>query len=107
MEEKLIEIVNILIEKYNPCKIKDGGCLVGNPVPCCLNPYFAPEKPCPYIGNCKKTASCALWFCRTALKNMDEKCKKSLYALEEIAKINGLLSPSAPCLGEPYEGVDN
>ena len=107
LEQKLCELANLLIEEFNPCQIKDGGCLVGKPVPCCLAPYFDTSKACPNIGNCQKTASCALWFCKTALEKMEPECKKSFYALEEIAKVNGLLSPLAPNLGESYEGVDN
>lgn len=107
-EQKLIEITEILIKIYDPCKIKNGSCLVGNPVPCCLNPYFDISKPCPFIGKeCKKNRKldCRIWFCKTALKNMSERCKKSFYALEEIAKLHGLIQK--PYLGERYLGIDN
>ena len=104
VDKKLCELVDVLIQQYNPCKIEGSKCIVGE-VPCCQIPYFDPSKPCPYINNScleHKTLTCRMWFCKTALKGMDEKCRDSLYALEKIAKIHGLLE--GPNLGEGYVG---
>ena len=104
LEQKLCELANLLIEEYNPCQIKNSGCLVSEDNPCCKISRFG--RPCPYMqGECKnKNIECKLWFCETALKNMSDECKMEFYTLEKIAKTLNLIK--RPFLGDPYIGAD-
>jgi len=105
LEQKLCELANLLIEEFNPCQIKDGGCLVSVDNPCCKISRFG--SPCPYMQNkCKNpNLECKIWFCGTSIKNMDSKCLESFKSLESIAKQFNLTK--RPFLGDTnYLGAD-
>lgn len=106
LSNKLLEIADLLMLYYRPCKIEGSKCLAGDPNPCCQHSYFN-SGVCPFYkeGLCaNKNLACKAWFCETALNQMDSKCKESFYLIEKIAKIYELYGK--PYLGEPYVGAD-
>jgi hypothetical protein len=106
LNQKLIEITDIFIKKYNPCKINGNSCLAGKDNPCCKISRFG--SPCPFMQNgiCKNpNLECKVWFCETAIKNMDKDCLEAFKSLENISKLYKLINP--PYLGDPhYVGAD-
>jgi len=102
---KLMEVARLVTYYYNPCKIEGNSCLVDNPNPCCINSIFG-KGVCPFMGEgCEyRNLGCSVWFCKTSLEKMDEKCKKIFYGLEELGEIYNLIG--RPHLGEGYVGAD-
>jgi hypothetical protein len=105
LEQKLIEMADILMKKYNPCHLEKDSCIGGNPNPCCFNSQFG-KGVCPYLkGGCTNiNCGCKLWICETAIKNTDPKCVEALRLLEKVAEIFGL--DHDPFIGDPYVGAD-
>jgi hypothetical protein len=106
LEQKLLEAADILIKHYDPCQIKGSQCIVSKDNPCCKISCFG--TPCPHMKERKCTnpnIECKIWFCETAIKNMDTQCYEAFRGLEHIAKQYNLAS--RPFLGDTnYVGAD-
>lgn len=106
VEQEIIELADALMEKYDPCQLKDGGCLVRNPSPCCDITRFG--RRCKYSKNNRCTnpnVECKIWFCETAIKNMDPKVYEAFRGLEHIARQFDMTNQ--PFLGDTnYVGAD-
>ena len=103
----ILEFANLLNKHYNPCHIKDGSCLVSNPNMCCFHTRFKEDDTCPHLINnfCTNlNASCRIWLCETALKNLSKEGVAAFYALQAIAIDYNLMHK--PYLGEHYFGAD-
>lgn len=100
------EIADHLISYYNPCDFSSNRCRVASPSPCCAETRYG--SPCPHLiaGKCSMpNTECRLWFCRTAMKEMDPVCLEAFRILEKLAILFKLIEH--PYLGEPYPGIDN
>lgn len=106
LEQKLIELSDVFLKKYNPCQINGNSCLAGKDNPCCKKTRFG--SPCPFMqkGICMNpNLECKVWFCETAIKAMDKECYKAFIEIERISKQYKLINP--PYLGDPhYVGAD-
>lgn len=96
LHNKLIDLADLVIYHYDPCKIKDGKCVVGgNPIPCCVGSKFKrkdyPENnKCQFLGpnGCTaKNIDCRSWLCDEVKKQTDPKCVAILEAIEKIARV--------------------
>lgn len=106
---QLYYMTELVLNHYDPCQHKNGGCLVNKEKnPCCTsgtvfsNPRHAP---CPYLDNGKcnhLNVSCKIWLCKTAMDNVDPTCVEMLKNIERIAIQFGWMD--RPYLGEPYKG---
>lgn len=109
-EDIILEFANLLNKHYNPCKMDGNSCLVGSPNPCCFNTRFTPEEGslnCPSLIENKCTnpnASCRIWLCETALKNLSKEGVAAFYSLQAVAIDYNLMHK--PYLGELYFGAD-
>jgi len=108
LELGLSAVVDCLIRMYDPCKMQGPGCLVNKVNPCCQShTRFCRDGPCMHLtseGCGMPNLECKIWFCNTAMKSMDPKCLESMKALENIAKLHGMIS--RPFLGGAYVGAD-
>lgn len=109
LEIALLSLCDATMEEYNPCHMKDGDCLRGNPVPCCSGRIWNLEwrkengRGCKYMveGKClNPNLKCKSWICQDALKTIDPECLGILQAVEEIGKNFGLIG--RPFLGQPH-----
>lgn len=104
----LESLCDLILEFYNPCHIEDGGCLRGNPVPCCLGRIWNIEwrketGGCVYLvdRNCTNpNLKCKSYVCRTAIEVINPDCLELLKRVEDIGKKNGLIGK--PFLGHPH-----
>lgn len=80
----LCEEANLILTRYNPCKIENGRCFVGNP--CCDGcEYLSRKKGCTV-----KSLVCRLFLCNEARKKFPQ-CAAALDALEKIAAEKNIL----------------
>jgi len=106
LNEKVCDIADALILYYNPCKMDGPACKVGNPNPCCTHTRFS-KNMCPFWQSNKcnfRNVSCKIWFCETALKDVDPKFVEMIKLLEKVTSLYGLME--APLIGEGYIGAD-
>jgi len=111
LNEKLCDLVDVILLYYDPCKFGVNKCLVtddieGSDLHCCNNRYGQGLK-CPFLKSgtepCKfRNISCKLWLCATAIENSPE-CVESLKDLEKFALRYGLTK--RPLLGQRYVGM--
>lgn len=104
--EKLVELSDLMIKRYNPCDHRDGKCRGGNPTLCCTDTPFGPGL-CPFWKDRQCTcpnANCKLWFCETALKSMDVKAVEAFKLLQKFSQVYGLMK--SPLIGQDYVGAD-
>lgn len=105
IRDSLIKLSDILMDYYNPCEIYGSRCRVGDPNPCCKHTIFG-EGVCPFLKETctNPNVDCKLWFCETAINNMEPECIESFKALEQLARVHKLIRK--PFLGQPYVGAD-
>lgn len=106
VNDKLCDLVDVLLNYYNPCNICGSGCRVSKENPCCFDTRFGKGK-CPFLINDKcvnRNIECKLWICETAIKNTEPECIEALKVLEQFSQIFGLIN--GQLLGEPYIGAD-
>lgn len=79
--DELYEKASLVLAKYDPCRIRDGECLRGEP--CCDDS----DGRCKYFSNeCTvKSLACRLWLCDEAREAFPE-CAIALDELKKIAK---------------------
>jgi hypothetical protein len=108
LEIGLLTICDAAIEEYNPCHIRDGGCLRGNPIPCCQGRIWNLEwrkegGGCKFLLDAACTnlnLKCRSWICKDALEAIDTDCLDLLKKVEEIGKKYGLIG--RPFLGQAH-----
>jgi hypothetical protein len=102
----LMDMLDFIIQEFNPCKLDGDKCLIGNNT-CCFHTPFKANDVCPHLnkGQCSNpNYSCKAWYCETAINNMKSNCKNLVFAVERILIDNDLISH--PYLNEPYYGAD-
>lgn len=105
LNEKISDIADGLMLHYNPCEMEGSSCKVGDPNPCCKHTRFGTNG-CPFWHDaCTfRNVECKIWFCGTAVTDMDEKCLMAFKLLEQLALLFDLTK--RPLIGEPYVGAD-
>jgi hypothetical protein len=112
MEDKFIAEMDLIIAKYNPCKLDGHGCMVNKDNPCCFNTAFKREDPndirCLHLGKegecLHRNLACKAWFCETCVKAMEPECLKAVLNIEAQGKEANLITP--PFIGDHYYGAD-
>lgn len=91
---KLCDLADLFLYHYNPCHIRGGACLAGDPNPCCVRTRFRrfdrEDKRCQFITECGcsfPNIECKVWLCQVATEQADPDCLKALHSLDEIARI--------------------
>ena len=115
LNQKLCDLMDVLIYYYNPCQIKDGSCLRMRTIQdehkfCCG--FYAPrgekdcDRKCMFLqedGSCRfRNIKCKLWFCETAIRSAPPELIQAIKILEEFTKLYKLTR--RPFLGEGYVG---
>ena len=86
--DELYERASLVLAKYDPCRIRDGECLRGEP--CCGGcDHLSEEKGCVV-----KSLACKLWLCHRA-KEVFPECAAVLDELKKIARSNRFLGNRA------------
>ena len=85
LNERLCDLVELMLHQYNPCNQQDGGCVAGKPNPCCTNTRFG-KTGCPFFdGKCKvRLIWCKYWLCEIAIRNTKPECVEVLKHIQEI-----------------------
>lgn len=93
LSHQICEMAKLFLDYYNPCHLKEGECLKGNPGwRCCSHTRFknSGENPyCPYLGEKGCThinPECRVFLCDVAKKTLSD-CTKGMNLLEELSKI--------------------
>lgn len=93
LHQKLCETADLLLLYHNPCWMRGGACLRGNPNPCCVRTRFKRWNPedreCYWLGEHGCTfpnIECKAWLCEAALQEAPQELLAGLKALEDIAK---------------------
>ena len=95
LHNKLCEVSDLLMFFYDPCHWENGKCKYGV-TNCCHHTYYERRDAC---GGCiflgekgctVKNLGCKIWFCNEAYDKLDGKYKRTLKALEIIARIYAL-----------------
>lgn len=115
LNQKLCDLMDVLIYYYNPCQIKDGNCLRMRTIKdeykfCCE--LYAPKddkscnRKCVFLredGSCGfRNIKCKLWFCETAIRGAAPEFIQAIKVLEEFGKLYKLARE--PFLGKGYVG---
>ena len=90
LHNKLMELADLFLYKYNPCQIKDGGCTGGEAGNCCFGSRFRCKVAgkCMFLGQNGCTAEniiCKVWLCDQA-KQISPACVEALEIIEKLAK---------------------
>lgn len=85
--DRLYDIGNFLLKKYNPCKIKDNDCAATFYSFCCSDCKYLTNKGCSV-----KCLWCKLWMCDAG----SDYLRGQLWILNAVARINSLEYPRKP-----------
>ena len=101
----LLDILDFIIEEFNPCGIHGNICLIGENR-CCFHTRFKEDAYCPHLKNgcTNPNHSCKAWYCETAINNMNSTCKNLIFAIEKVLIEHDLMEH--PYLDEKYYGAD-
>jgi hypothetical protein len=102
----LMDVLDFIIQEFNPCRIDGDQCLIGKNT-CCFHTHFKENDFCPHLrnGTCTNpNHNCKSWYCETSVNNMSPNCKNLVFALERI--LIGYDLVDHPYLNEPYYGAD-
>jgi len=103
--DKLYEDAEIVLARYDPCKIEDGKCLAGKP--CCYERGRKCENLSKKDGCAVKSLACKLFLCDKAKKAFPG-CAAALSELSEEASENRFLAhrASKEDIFSDYEIID-
>lgn len=82
---RLYDISNFLLKKYNPCKIENDHCIMSKNF-CCIGCKYLTNKGCSV-----KCLWCKLWMCGAGSDHL----RKQLWTLNSISRLNFLEYPRA------------
>lgn len=109
LNERLCDLAELFLYQYDPCRIRGGACLAGDPNPCCVYTRFnenGKAEGCPHWkGQCNyRNIWCRHWLCDTAVKSTKSECFEVIKRIQEIGRSFGLIGE--PFFGSSYKGAD-
>ena len=100
LNEKLCDLVDVILYQYNPCKLDrlNHKCFNRNnldKIPCCTFFHCSKGDVCVFLkkdGGCSfKNILCKVSLCELATMKADPECLKVLKLIQDIARMYGLM----------------